>query len=653
VTPRPAELIAIVVLATVLTAALALPVLRAPSDRLFGAETVGRHHDPFTAMERFAGWHPEGVYAQPLTDTPGAWLARRLGPVAAFNVLVLVSFPLSALAAYLLARHLTVTPAGATMAALAYAFSPFHLAQAAYHPHIAQTQWVPIYLLALWRCLDRATAPRAAVLAAATVAVVLSNFYGGFIMAVVTPVAVGAYWAVRCRPGADARQHLTRTIVALLAVSVAGVAYVAGVAPAVLAAPQQFAFPATDLRLYSANWWSYVVPPVAHPLLGAAVSDFWTASGVDVGLLEQQIGLGWGLVVLAVLAALAWWQGHRQPSLWAVPVLAAIGLVAFACSLSPDYTIWGVHIIGLPAALHHVVPMFRAYGRFAVVVQLMAVLLAGLAVDHLWRMGRATPRAVCLGLIALTGGEYAASPATLSRDVLPTTAHRWVVEQAGSMQALDCAPLDMASAAVSWLTHARVAMGDASSDCTEPHLSDRLAGAGFTNLIVRRHTKDGSRLLSGSGTEGLRLVYDGPDAVVFAVPATRPAVYVGAMTGFFGREHDASWSWRWMGAAASWRLVNTGEAPTVAALDLEIVAFDRARALLIALDERPVQTLAVLPRRSVYRIGPLTLTPGDHHLTFQAVDAPTAPADLSGRGDVRRLSVAMGTWQWLPWGDQP
>ena len=40
---------------------------------------------------------------------------------------------------------------------MAYAFSPFHLAQAAYHPHIAQTQWMPLYLLALWRCLDDAS----------------------------------------------------------------------------------------------------------------------------------------------------------------------------------------------------------------------------------------------------------------------------------------------------------------------------------------------------------------------------------------------------------------------------------------------------------------------------------------------------------------
>src|ERR1019366_6324326 len=124
------------------------------------------------------------------TDIAGALLARISGVVAAYNWLILLSFPLSAAAAYLLARHLTLSPAGATLAAMAYAFSPFHFAQAAYHPHIAQTQWIPLYLLALWRCLDDASPAAVGFLAAATVCVTLSNFYGGLIAAVVTPVAV-------------------------------------------------------------------------------------------------------------------------------------------------------------------------------------------------------------------------------------------------------------------------------------------------------------------------------------------------------------------------------------------------------------------------------------------------------------------------------
>ena len=194
---RLAEAAAISVLATIVTAVIAAPVLRAPSERVFGMEIVGRHHDPFTVMQQFERPIAIGVYTQPVTDIAGALLARLSGAVAAYNWLVLLSFPLSAAAAYLLARHLTLSPAGATVAAMAYAFSPFHLAHAAYHPHIAQTQWVPLYLLALWRCLDKASPAAVGFLGAAAIAVTLSNFYAGMIMAVITPVALAAYWFCR------------------------------------------------------------------------------------------------------------------------------------------------------------------------------------------------------------------------------------------------------------------------------------------------------------------------------------------------------------------------------------------------------------------------------------------------------------------------
>src|SRR6185295_5444408 len=163
----------------------------------FGMEIVGRHHDPFTVMRQFGRPISVGVYSQPVTDITGALLARISGAVAAYNWLVLLSFPLSAAAAYLLARHLALSPAGSAVAAMAYAFSPFHLAHAAYHPHIAQTQWVPLYLLALWRCLDKTSPAAVGFLGVAAIAVTLSNFYAGMIVAVISPIAVAAYWLVK------------------------------------------------------------------------------------------------------------------------------------------------------------------------------------------------------------------------------------------------------------------------------------------------------------------------------------------------------------------------------------------------------------------------------------------------------------------------
>jgi hypothetical protein len=101
---RAAEALAVAGLAAIVTAAIALPVLRQPSTRVFGMDIVGRHHDPFTMMEQFGAPVTVNLSTQPVTDLTGAALARIAGPVAAYNWLVLMSFPLAAAAAYLLAR---------------------------------------------------------------------------------------------------------------------------------------------------------------------------------------------------------------------------------------------------------------------------------------------------------------------------------------------------------------------------------------------------------------------------------------------------------------------------------------------------------------------------------------------------------------------
>jgi hypothetical protein len=295
--------------------------------------------------------------------------------------------------------------------------------------------------------------------------------------------------------------------------------------------------------------------------------------------------------------------------------------------------------------------MFRAYARFGVVVQLMAALLAGLGVDQLRRSGTAGARVAALALVAIAAGEYVVLPSTLSRDVLPTTAHRWIVQQPGDVRALDCAPADRRSRSVAWLTGDRVASGLADSDCTEPNLAETLAATGHTHLLVRRQTADGEWLLARAPLDGLRVVADLEDGRVFAVTTPPPSLHIAAMTGFFPREHNAEWSWRWMGAEAAWTVVNAGDRAIVIALDIEMSAFDLPREMTLRLDGQVAQTSVVETTRGMRRIGPLTLSPGVHTLVFQTVDAPTRANDVLGNGDTRLLSISVGRWRWSMWGE--
>lgn len=650
---RGADAAAIVTLSMVLTVVMAGPVLWAPSQRIFGAEIVGRHHDPFTVMEQFGRPLARSLDLQPLTDLPGALVTRLVGPVAAYNAIVLLTFPLSALTAFLLARYLGLPRPASALAALAFAFSPFHLAQSAYHPHIAQTQWIPLFFLALWRCLDRADVEAVAILALAVAGVTLSNLYGGLIAAVLTPIAVAAQWLTRGQRDPSAFRRLAITAAALAVIAAAGVSYASRAAHAPGVPRTGVTFARADLFQFSAKWWSYLVPPLANPLVGRFAGRLWTTAGVpQAAVLEQQVSLGWSVAALAVVAIIARARKSSLHAGAAVPVLAAVGVAALVCSLSPERIIGPITFTRPSAWLYPLVPMFRAYARFGVVVQLMAALLAAIGADWLWRAGTRQARVICVALLSLAALEYTVSPAALWRDVLPTRAHRWIAGQPGALRVLDCAPLTADSQSVRWLSGSRIVLlTEAFDDCAQPNLGAQMAANRFTHLLVRRRTAEGRWFAEHGRTPGLELAARFPDGEVLTVTAGVPDVYTAAMTGFYAREHDASSSWRWMASEGTWTLVNSRDWPAAGWLDVEMTAFARERSIVVMLDGRTVQTVRVTGARTINRIGPLSLTTGEHTLALRP-QQPADRADAFGPSTDRRLlSVAIGRWHWVGGGD--
>lgn len=380
------------------------------------------------------------------------------------------------------------------------------------------------------------------------------------------------------------------------------------------------------------------MPPVAHPMVGAMAARAWLGHGVDAGMLEQQITLGVGVILLGVAGVSATGSRARTPAWRAgVPIIAAAAVAAFTWSLTG----------GPGGVLYGALPMFRSYARFGVVVQLMAVLLAAMGAQWLWGRGSRVARAACVLLVALAAAEYAVWPPAMSRPVLPTAAHRWVARHPGAIRALDCAPPAADVASIQWATAGRVSHeADAIDRCGEPDVAARLAGAGYTHLILRRDADGGrrSRALAAPAA-GLQLAAHFADSDVYAVAALTPRVETVLMTAFLPRERDAAWSWRWIGAAASWTIANRGGEPIEASLDVELMAFSGVRPLTVLLDGRVRQTLMIADRRETYRIGPLPLTPGEHQLTFRPDDPPSRGAP--GSGETRALSFRVGGWQWI------
>jgi hypothetical protein len=276
----------------------------------------------------------------------------------------------------------------------------------------------------------------------------------------------------------------------------------------------------------------------------------------------------------------------------------------------------------------------------------MAALLAGAGLERLWRSGRMATRVLAIALVCLAAAEYAVLPATLWRDVLPTAAHRWVMQQGGRIQALDCSPLTVESASVEWLTAQRIRMADSDTDCLEPGLPGRLAAERYTHVMVRRGSRADRVGSLRPPVGGLRLTGDVKGTRVFAVTASIPRVYTARVHDFSEREVEGEWTWRWMGTSASWTIVNTGDVEIVAGLTVEVQAFDGLRHLRLTLDGRDVATLRVGTARQFYAVPSFVVPPGRHTLAFVPLEPPVVADTLLHNGDRRTLSFAVGGWRW-------
>ena len=329
----------------------------------------------------------------------------------AYNALVLLSIPLTAIVAYLHAWHVTGSTVAAGVAALLFALSPFHLAHAAYHVHIAQIQWIPLFFLSLWRLIERPGPLRAALTAGALLIAGASSFYLGFVVAVAAPVAaVGYAWVRRTR--SSPRAALGWTVAALAAPAALVLVVVWWRAPELVANPQAFAFPGAAVDQHSARWWSYVIPPAGHPWLGDVVAAHVCRVG-DHTRRARTTGVAWR-VGRRPRDCGTRHRGSRRDSRLAdlAPVMAATAVFALCCSL-PAPAGW----------LFELAPVFRSYARFGAIVSLMITTLAGAGVAYLLQLGSRASVAAAMVLMAAAVFEYF-PPLPIWRDVLPTPAHR-------------------------------------------------------------------------------------------------------------------------------------------------------------------------------------------------------------------------------------
>ena len=337
------------------------------------------------------------------TYLPGVILTRIFSAAVAYNLLMLISFPLAGLTMFFLAHYLTRDRLVSFVAGTAYAFCPYHLAHASAHLDLSHIEWLPLVFLFLLKCADHPSVGRIALLTASCLLAFLGNYYYGFLVAIAAILFVIS----------DVLVHLATRSGALKRLRNYGRTLSAPVIAAAVSLPffwhiisDRFAY-ARDIRdvfRFAARLRDYVVPSPPFTLFGEPFTNWIYARIHDSYHSEQSLFLGFTLLALSAIGIIcalrkvgagpdAALNGARHEEMAkradtrSAPIrkgdvsseapttlaFAVAGFLCFVTSFPPVINLWGADLKMPSYYLYLLAPMFRFYSRMGILVQLFVI----------------------------------------------------------------------------------------------------------------------------------------------------------------------------------------------------------------------------------------------------------------------------------------
>lgn len=501
--------------------------------------------------------------------------------VFAYNLVLLLSFPLAAVSMYILAFSITKSRWASLISGLIFSFSPYHLWKAYNHLDLALIWPMPLYVWALIK-LEKGTVTTQALVAGFFLAAnILTNFYYGYFMLLFTAayvlVRVFQVWLV------EKRLYFTRrvfTFYFLLFVSASAVVlpftyHVLADARRPLMSLQSqlrkesYQRPLSNLISLSARPWDYLIPSQDHPIFGKFVPRLYdwikTRSGdfktISAPPHERTIYLGWIPILLTILTSYFLLGDHRFRGKYSSLVITILGIAGIMVLISlPPFIFFRGYTVYLPSFfLHKIFPMFRTYARLGVVVLLCTALLAGVSSAWLlckFKLSQRSPRSwvLLVFFIGLVLFEFLNIPPSKIVDFGKTPPeYEWLAKQSGNFSILEWPEsFNLADALLFQRVHKKglanwhsqspyYGLWDSLGDLYNLQVTDKIAALGVKYVVVHkrlifdqpnpvddlwytRAVKDPERYKSIPSNMKLAADFDG--ATIFEVAHPNPAKMV-------------------------------------------------------------------------------------------------------------------------------
>ncbi|HUQ48323.1 MAG TPA: hypothetical protein VM053_08785 [Gemmatimonadaceae bacterium] len=515
--------------------------LRSSSLHVFDWTAAFPLENSLAVTENLIGWQ---VFYYPLR-------LLGLGIVSSYNVLLLLSFVISGLAAAALCMRLGTSRSGAVIGGFVFAFVPFHVTHSI-HLQTMGVCWAPLAILFLDRILERGRWSDVAGLVAACVMTALSSIYFAVFLAIVVFLWVAGSWVFR-RYGAN--------LAVLGKLAAAGVASIVPLLPVLIHYVQfvsvngRFSHPSALISVLSmelagvvrvGRWQALWPTGPFEPDPNSAPAAAWTT----------------GFPGVVAIALTAYWLVRviqKKENRELAAVLVSVAVICFVFSLGPYLKVRGsapseaMHWLPMPGRIWLVFSTIRWPMRLYFFTVLMMSVMVSLGATSLLASVRSSRRMlVTVALAAMMILEYrplsafarlsveAADPLAMS-DAYPFLAAE---ADRGAIAELPLADHGGRRApmvtrytygSVGHLRRVVAVHGSVIPPVTKTletamkDLPDRgaqmvLSNHGVTRLVIHRplfKRDSAEKLIAALKGDGLAVVFNGTEAIIFSLTGPR------------------------------------------------------------------------------------------------------------------------------------
>lgn len=617
-----------------------------------------------------SGLNYGGMLFQPGIQYPAWVLTILTNEVFAYNFLVLISFPLSAITMYYLAHYFTKDRLASMLAGVIYAFCPYHILHSYCHLGLAMIQWMPLYVLFLFKLREKRTYPNAVGCGATFALVALTAYYYGFFMAIFTAIflliALIYSLAVKKREHQLSFRDWAAPLLALITAAILTIPFILNVLGAKGKGIAEISERALwQLESLSAAFWSYLVPSGENPIFRSFIIDFLQVRTGGVSI-EHTIYLGYVPLALAVLALIRWWldkRSNEEKINFAVPFFSLMLLAVFVFSAPPK-----VHLLGLEIAMpsyyfHQVLPMFQAYVRLGIVAVLMLSVLAGIGLNYLLRKfttpkGHILVTSLVLFLLLV---EFVNIPpfrhTELGAPAVPEV-YKWLSGQPGDFVITEYpVPIRFSEEYHNRLFYQRIHQKKLVDVEIIPALEDadyldnilvldvpsvlKYLGARYVIIHTNEYRKwDGTIPIIPENGD-LKLVKVFQNALVYGIDVEPSPVLLLKDEGFFspgvwGIEDGQGWTWA--SKVARLKVVNVTGRGITGNLSFAVAALGNSQILRVELNGKEIEEVDVASLRREVNLESIRLAAGENEVGFSTPSSDTPIDSVLHNGDPRSAS---------------